>query len=137
MTLLGNAVLSRLWESRRYRILPFPGGRGTGEVIEVYPGATLRQMGLANCKSQPEAAIGLGIAACTAAGITLDVDSRLRPLCCRYSSGRKTPDYDAADAFIALCTAILHAEGACRMATDGDTFANESEGAIWGAAARV
>ncbi len=45
MTLLGNALLSRLWESHRYRILPFPGGRGSGEVIEVYPGATLRQMG--------------------------------------------------------------------------------------------
>jgi hypothetical protein len=36
MTLLGNAVLSRMWESRRYRILPFPGGRGTGEIIEVH-----------------------------------------------------------------------------------------------------
>ena len=52
MTLLGNALLSRLWESHRYRILPFPGGRGSGEVIEVYPGATLRQMGLANYKSR-------------------------------------------------------------------------------------
>jgi hypothetical protein len=89
MTLLGNAVLSRLWESRRYRILPFPGGRGTGEVIEVYPGATLRQMGLANYKSRPGEAIRLGIAARTAAGITLDVDSRLRALCCPYSSAPK------------------------------------------------
>ncbi|MBI2835918.1 MAG: DUF429 domain-containing protein [Acidobacteria bacterium] len=131
MTLLGNAVLSRLWESHRYRILPFPGGRGTGEVIEVYPGATLRQMGLANYKSRPEEAMRLGIAACTAAGITLDVDPRLRALCCRYSSGGKTPDYDAADAFIALCTAILHAEGTCRMAIDGDALLKGSEGAIW------
>jgi hypothetical protein len=130
MTLVGNAVLSRLWDSRRYRILPFPGGRGSGEVIEVYPGATLRQMGLANYKSRPEDAIRLGIAACTAAGITLDVDPRLRQLCCRYSSGGTTPDYDAADAFVALCTAILHAEGACRMAIDGDTFVGR-EGAIW------
>jgi hypothetical protein len=131
MTLLGNAVLSRLWESRRYRVLPFPGGRGTGEVIEVYPGATLRQMGLANYKSRPEEAIRLGIAACTAAEIMLDVDPRLRALCCRYSSGGKTPDYDAADAFIALCTAILHAEGTCRMAIDGDASVKRSEGAIW------
>ena len=45
MTLLGNALLSRLWESHKYRVLPFPGGRGSREVIEVYPGATLRQMG--------------------------------------------------------------------------------------------
>lgn len=115
MTLLGNAVLSRLWESRRYRVLPFLGGRGTGEVIEVYPGATLRQLGLANYKSRSEEAIRLGIAACMAAEITL-----VRALCCRYNSGGKTPDYDAADAFIALCTAILHAEGTCRMAIDSD-----------------
>ena len=47
MTLLGNALLARLWESRRYRVLAFPGGRGAGEVIEVYPRATLRHMGLA------------------------------------------------------------------------------------------
>jgi hypothetical protein len=47
MTLLGNALLARLWESHRYRVLAFPGGRGAGEVIEVYPGATLRHMGLA------------------------------------------------------------------------------------------
>jgi hypothetical protein len=131
MTLLGNAFLSRLWESRRYRILPFPGGRGTGEVIEVYPGATLRQMGLANYKPRPEEAIRVGIAACAAAEIRVDVDRRLRALCCRYSSGGKTLDYDAADAFIALCTATLHAEGRCRMAIDGDAFAKGSEGAIW------
>jgi hypothetical protein len=131
MTLLGNAVLSRLWESRRYRVLPFPGGRGTGEVIEVYPGAMLRQMGLANYKCRPEEAIRLGIAACTAAGIAVDADPRLRALCCRYNSGGKTPDYDAADAFIALCPAILHAEGTCRMAIDGDASVKGSEGAIW------
>jgi hypothetical protein len=131
MTLLGNAVLSRLWESHRYRILPFPAGRGSGEVIEVYPGATLRQMGLANYKSRPDEAIRRAMAACTAAGITLDVDPRLRALCCRYSSGGKTSDYDAADAFVALCTAILHAEGVCRMAMDGDAFLKESEGAVW------
>jgi hypothetical protein len=131
MTLLGNAILSRLWESGRYRVLPFPGGRGTGEVIEVYPGATLRQIGLANYKSQPEEAIRFGMAVCRAAGTTLHVDSRLRALCCRYSSGGKIPDYDAADAFIALCTAILHAEGTCRMAINGDVFVKGSEGAIW------
>jgi hypothetical protein len=66
MTLFGNAVLSRLWESHRYRILPFPGGRGSGEVIEVYPGATLRQMGLANYKSRPDEAIRRAIAVCAA-----------------------------------------------------------------------
>jgi hypothetical protein len=131
MTLLGNALLSRLWESHKYRVLPFPGGRGAGEIIEVYPGATLRQMGLSNYKSRPDEAIRLGIAACAAAGIKLDVDLRLMALCCRYSSGGKTPDYDAADAFVALCTAILHAEGACRAAVEGDPFLKDREGAVW------
>lgn len=131
MTLLWNALLSRLWESHKYRVLPFPGGRGAGEVIEVYPGATLRQMGLSSYKSRPDEAIRLGIAACAAAGIKLDVDLRLMALCCRYSSGGKTPDYDAAGAFVALCTAILHAEGACRAAVDGDPFVKDREGAIW------
>jgi hypothetical protein len=131
MTLLGNAFLARLWESHRYRVLPFPGGRGAGEVIEVYPGATLRQMGLASYKSRPDEAIRLGIAACAGAGITVDVDPQLRALCCRYSSGGQTPDYDAADAFVALCTAILHAEGACRMAIVGDPLLKGSEGAVW------
>jgi hypothetical protein len=37
MTLLGNVLLSKLWESHQYRVLPFPGGRGAGEIIEVYP----------------------------------------------------------------------------------------------------
>ena len=137
MTLLGNALLSKLWESHQYRVLPFPGGRGDGEVIEVYPGATLRTMGLASYKSRPDEAVRLSIAACAAAGIKLDVDLRLIALCCRYSSGTaKAPDYDVADAFVALCTAILHAEGACRPAIARDPIWQERalrarEGAIW------
>lgn len=131
MTLLGNALLARLWESHRYRVLPFSGGRGVGEVIEVYPGATLRQMGLSGYKSRPDEAVRLGLAACAAAGIQVEVAPGLLALCCRYSSGGKTPDYDAADAFVALCTAIVHAEGGCRMATDGGGYLNEIEGAVW------
>jgi len=137
MTLLGNVLLSKLWESHKYRVLPFPGGRGDGEVIEVYPGATLRTMGLASYKSRPDEAVRLGIAACAAAGIKLDVDLRLIALCCRYSTGTaQTPDYDVADAFVALCTAILHAEGGCRpvLASDpswDERRVKEWEGAIW------
>jgi len=137
MTLLGNVLLSKLWESHKYRVLPFPGGRGTGEIIEVYPGATLRSMGLASYKSRPDEAVRLGIAACAAAGINLEVDLRLVALCCRYSSGTgNTPDYDVADAFVALCTTILHAEGACRPVIASDPmwqerFLKEWEGAIW------
>ncbi len=137
MTLLGNTLLSRLWESHKYRVLPFPGGRGDGEIIEVYPGATLRAMGLSSYKSRPDEAVRLGIAACATAGIKLDVDLRLVALCCRYSSGTtRAPDYDVADAFVALCTAILHAEGACRpvFASDpvwSERHVKEWEGAIW------
>ncbi len=133
MTLLGNALLSRLWESHQYRVLPFSGGRGPGEVIEVYPGATLRQLGLAHYKSQPAEAIRIGIAACAAAGIELEIDARLLALCCQYSSGGPTPDHDAADAFVALCTGILHAEGACRPAgLDGASpWLKQREGAIY------
>jgi len=137
MTLLGNALLSKLWESHEYRVLPFPGGSGAGEIIEVYPGATLRTMGLASYKSRPDEAVRLGIAACAAAGIKLDIDLRLIALACRYSSGTaKTPDYDVADAFVALFTAILHAEGQCRpvLALDSalqERLLKESEGAIW------
>lgn len=71
---------------------------------------------LASDKSRPDEAVRLGIDACAAAGIKLDVDLRLVALACRYSSGTmKTPDYDVADAFVALCTAILHEEYGCRQ----------------------
>jgi hypothetical protein len=94
-------------------------------------------MGLASYKSRPDEAVRLSIAACAAAGIKLDVDLRLIALCCRYSSGTaKAPDYDVADAFVALCTAILHAEGACRPVLAPDPVWQEHllkdwEGAIW------
>jgi hypothetical protein len=137
MTLLGNVLLSKLWESHKYRVLPFPGGRGAGEIIEVYPGATLRTMGLASYKSRPAEAVRLDIAACAAAGIKLDVDLRLVALACRYNSGTtKSPDYDVADAFVALVTAILHAENGCRPVLAPDPtwpehLLTEWEGAIW------
>ena len=137
MTLLVNALLARLWTSGTYRVRPFPGGRGAGEVVEVYPGATLRAMGLTAYKARPDEAVRLAIAACAAAGITLDVDLGILALCCRYSSGSaRAPDHDVADAFVALCTAILHAEGACRPALTPDPRWPDQqvmawEGAIW------
>lgn len=137
MTLLGNAVLSRLWESHQYRVLPFPGGGGPGEIIEVYPGATLRTLGLASYKSRPDEAVRLSMAACAAADIQLEVDPQLVVVACRYSSGtRKAPDYDVADAFVALCTAILHAENGCHAVLAPDPtweerLVKEWEGVIW------
>jgi hypothetical protein len=51
----------------------------------------------------------------TLLGNALLAKLRLVALACRYSSGTATtPDYDVADAFVALCTAILHAENGCR-----------------------
>lgn len=133
MTLLGNALLARLWESRAYRVRPFPGGGGDGEVIEVYPGATLRQLGLASYKARPDEAVRRVIAACAGRGIELEVDRRVLEVCRRYSSGGRSPDHDAADAFVALGTAILYAEGACRPALREVTPRSRvaREGAIW------
>jgi len=138
MTLLGNVMLAKRWESHKYRVLPFPGGRGHGEVIEVYPGATLRTMGLRAYKSRPDEAVRLAIAACAAAGIRLDVDLQLVAVACRYSSGTATaPDHDVADAFVALCTAILHAEGACHPVVAPDPVWDERRLAAWEGAIQV
>lgn len=131
MTLLGNALLWQLWQSQHYRVLPFSGGGGPGEIIEVFPGATLRHLGLAGYKARPQEAIERGIAACGAAGIELEVDDDVRAFCGRYRSGGKSPDHDAADAFVALCTAILHAEGACRPALAAGAEPEGGDGAIW------
>lgn len=137
MTLLGNALLARLSASRSYQVLPFHGAGGAGEIIEVYPGATLRTMGLAAYKSRPEEALHCCVAACTAAGITLDIDETLVDLACRYNSGTaKSPDYDVADAIVALCTTILYGEGRCRAAVTADPpragqTLTDLEGAIW------
>ena len=130
-------VAQRLPLTDPLEFAPFAAWRGDGEVIEVYPGATLRAMGLASYKSRPDEAVRLSIAACAAAGIKLDVDLRLIALSSRYSSGTaKAPDYDVADAFVALCTAILYAEGACRPVLAPDPVWQEHllkdrEGAIW------
>lgn len=137
MTLLGNVVLAELRASHHYRVLPFPGGRGEGEVIEVYPGATLRQWGLASYKARPQEAVHRGLAACAAAGLELHLAPELLDAACRYSSGPAgAPDHDLADAFVALCTAILYAEDACHapLALDPtcpEPLLKEREGAIW------
>lgn len=65
------------------------------------------------------------------------MDLRLVAVACRYSLGTaKTPDYDVADAFVALFTAILHAENGCRPVLAPDPtwpehLLKEWEGAIW------
>jgi hypothetical protein len=137
MTLLCNAMLSRLLGSQRYRVPPLDGGLGGGEAIEVYPGATLRALGMSSYKARPDEAVRRCLDACAAAGIALDVDAGIVSAACRYSSGSSaSPDHDIADAFVALCTAVLYAEGACRPAMAPDPSWPEPvvtawEGAIW------
>jgi hypothetical protein len=131
MTLLGNVILSGLWESGKYRVIPFGGSNEENEAIEVYPGATLRGLGLRRYKSQPTEAIRVLLHACESAGITLDINADVLRFCLNYSSGGGAPDYDGADAFAALCTAILYREGQCRAATGDEPTAHRFEGAIW------
>lgn len=137
MTLLGNALLARLEASQRYRVAPFPGGRGDGEVIEVYPGAALRAMGLRAYKSRPDEAVRRCLAACAAAGITVAVDPAIVDRARRYSSGTgASPDHDVADALVALAVAVLYAERGCHPALAGgpetsEEALREAEGVIW------
>jgi hypothetical protein len=132
MTLLGNVVLARLLASRHYRATPFHTDSRPGELLEVYPRATLRALGLTQYKSAPREAMRRAISACASLGITLELDGELLALGCRYSSGTSNaPDHDVADAFVALCTSILHAEGACRPCIKDDAHLMKNEGAIW------
>jgi hypothetical protein len=78
MTLLGNAGPLALVGVTSVSDSAVPGRARHWRGHRGLPGATLRQMGLANYKSRPEEAIRLGIAACTAVDITIDVDPRLR-----------------------------------------------------------
>ena len=131
MTLLGNVLLSKPWQSTLYRVIPFGGLSTQNEAIEVYPGATLRQLGLKNYKKQPAKAVALALQACSAAGITIEADADVLGVCSEYYSGGATPDHDAADALVALCTAILYREGECRAAIGGCPVDHRIEGAIW------
>lgn len=131
MTLLGNVLLSKPWQSTLYRVIPFGGLSTQNEAIEVYPGATLRQLGLKNYKKQPAKAVALALQACSAAGITIEADADVLGVCSEYYSGGATPDHDAADALVALCTAILYREGECRAAIGGCPVDHRLEGAIW------
>jgi hypothetical protein len=136
MTLLGNAVLARLRASGRYRVRPFDEDRGEGELLEVYPGATLRALGLPAYKARPAEAMALALAACARAGLAIELDPRVAERCLHQDSGTAaSPDHDLADALVALCTTALHAEDAARDAlppglAPGDPRVTAREGAI-------
>ena len=82
-------------------------------------------------KNQPAEAIAVLFQACAAVGITIEADAEVLRACRDYSSGGATPDHDAADALVALCTAILYREGECRAAIGGFPADHRIEGAIW------
>ncbi len=111
MTILGNALLARMWESKLYRVGPFGGSNQEHEAIEVYPAVTLRRLGMRSYKKRPREAI--------------------RAFCETYQSSRD--DHDGADALVALVTAIFYAEGLCQkvMPEDASLHTHEVEGAIF------
>ena len=108
MTLLGNALLSKLWESHHHRVRRF-----------------LAVVVWARSSRSP------GRDAAHDGARELQVEARRsgaswhRRVCRRtHQPRRRSPDrrprvplqlghYDVADAFVALCTAILHAENGC------------------------
>jgi hypothetical protein len=133
MTLLGNALLAAL-AAGRYRIRPFMEDGPANEVIEIYPGITMRALGCRGYKRDPGGAIATALAWCAACGIVVTLDPALRRFCEEYTTapppGR---DPDASDALIALLTAILHREGHTSEVLPAEATAfRPIEGAVWG-----
>jgi hypothetical protein len=133
MTLLGNALLARLEASGRYRIVPFGVAGPAGEVIEVYPGLTMRGIGRRDYKRDPVGAVAAVLGHCAEEGIRIAVDPQVRQFCETYNTGgRSGSDPDGSDALIALATAILYREGRCVEAiAPPDQDRRSVEGAIW------
>jgi hypothetical protein len=157
MTLLGNALLAALAASGRYLIRPFDDHAGrvggatsddradradgvaveTGpanEVIEIYPGLTMRGLGFRGYKRDPVGAIATALAHLADRGIAVTLDPALRRFCEEYTTapppGR---DPDASDALIALLTAILHREGQTVEVLPAEAAGlRPIEGAVWG-----
>lgn len=133
MTILGNHILSKLWASGLYRVVPFGGSNLENEAIEVYPAATLRRLGLRSYKRQPAAAIDAVLAFASEQDLEIKVERSVRAFCETYTSGGRSPDHDGADAFVALATAIFYREGLCQMVLPPDIspHTHKIEGAIW------
>jgi hypothetical protein len=133
MTLLGNHMLSKMWASHLYRVVPFGGSNLENEAIEVYPGGTLRILGMTNYKRRPEVAIDCVLRYAADHEIRIDVAPSIIEFCCRYNSGPAGSDHDGADAFVALVTAILYCEGLCRalLPPESRRMVRDVEGAIW------
>jgi hypothetical protein len=134
MTLLGNALLATLVASGTYRIVPFHGHGPSNEVIEIYPGVTMRSLGFPRYKQDPAGAIRTLLAYCASRGVAIGLDPAIRHFCETYTSGNAaSSDPDGSDALIALVTAILYRED-----LGAEVIAPEYrerrllEGVIWG-----
>lgn len=130
MTLLGTALLARLETSGIYAVRPFSCRPGKNEVIEVYPAGTLRALGIKRYKRDPLAAIAAVLACCVEFGIRINIERSVLRACTEYHSSAGA-DFDAADALVALCTAILYLEGACVMAVPHSESRPPRDGVIW------
>lgn len=133
MTLLGNALLAPLAASGSYLIIPFHDTGPDNQVIEIYPGVTMRTLNRPDYKRDPAGAIEAIIAHCAAKGITIDVDPAVRSFCANYRTGRgATADPDGSDALIALATAVLYREGLCEESLGAEhRHQRLVEGVIW------
>lgn len=134
MTLLGNSLLARLADSGSYDIIPFRDSDQAAEVVEIYPGFTMRSLGRSDYKRDPSRTISTILDHCSKKSISVDLDPSIRAFCETYDSGRgKISDPDGSDAFIALATGILYREGQCENALeDPDPHWRSTEGTIWG-----
>ena len=138
MTLLGNALLAALAGGNAYRIVPFQHPGPDGEVIEVYPGVAMRQLGRSDYKRDPARAIDEIFSHCAEQGIHIDVDPAIRSFCETYNTaGRGSFDPDGSDALIALAVGVLYREGRCEAVGGiGDERQRIGEGVIWAPASR-
>ncbi len=133
MTLLGNALLAALADGGAYRVVPFQAPGPSGEVVEVYPGVIMRQLGRADYKRQPARAIDAILSLCAAQGIHIDVAPAIRSFCEEYNTaGHGSFDPDGSDALIALTVGILYREGRCQViGSTGQEEQLRGEGVIW------
>ncbi len=133
MTLLGNALLAALATDDAYRIIPFQDPGLPPEVIEVYPGVAMRNLGRPDYKRDPARAIDAILDHCAVQGVRFDVAPAIRSFCETYNTaGRGSFDPDGSDALIALAVAVLYREGQCQaVGRTGQQEQLRGEGVIW------
>jgi hypothetical protein len=91
----------------------------------------MRKLGLAVYKPVPGWSVALARNFLEEMGVTIEVDDETCTFAFTYNTGGATPDFDGADALIALMMAIAYREGLAARAFDGTDADYELEGAIW------